>query len=349
MSIIRRVRQDNYAIIPNSVVDDERLPIDTRGTLCYLLAKPDNWQINIADIQKKCCVGRDRAYRMLKELRDIGYLEAHMKRNEKGQSCGYEYILHDVVEVREKTFPSTPTTDDFQASEPGLSFQEMDSLDTDKPLPESPNPEHNDLLIITDNKQYLNKKQTPIGVCKKENSDFDFVEMEAVGKVAGENSERLLAENPVPEKFAGREPEPLPVEDPVGGDDGFRLEAEELTKKATKTSKKTRAQREVDGVIFTRIPEDWAADEGCVKYALGKGIPADKIADEVEKFKLHWENIPGKNAMRQDWNKSWKGWILKAYPAYERQRKWDEERARNWAKAKREKEDPYAELYASLQ
>ena len=59
MTVITRSRTASFAIIPNAVAEDKRLSFEARGVLCYLLAKPNNWQVQISDIKKQGNFGRD--------------------------------------------------------------------------------------------------------------------------------------------------------------------------------------------------------------------------------------------------------------------------------------------------
>lgn len=108
MTIITRSRTENYAIIPNSVTEDNRLSFEARGVLCYLLAKPNNWQIQITDLQKQGGFGRDKAYKILKELRSVGYLSLEVTRNEKAQITSQDYVIYDVTDVSKKLLPEKP-------------------------------------------------------------------------------------------------------------------------------------------------------------------------------------------------------------------------------------------------
>ena len=118
MTVITRSRTDNYAVVPNSVTEDNRLSFEARGVLCYLLAKPNNWQVQIADLQKQGSFGRDKAYRILKELREVGYLALEVKRNDKAQIISQDYIVYDVAELSQKLLTEKPDTAEPDMAEP---------------------------------------------------------------------------------------------------------------------------------------------------------------------------------------------------------------------------------------
>ena len=129
MTVITRSRTDNYAVVPNSVTEDNRLSFEARGVLCYLLAKPNNWQVQIADLQKQGSFGRDKAYRILKELREVGYLALEVKRNDKAQIISQDYIVYDVAELSQKLLTEKPDTAEPDMAEPDMA--EPDTANTD--------------------------------------------------------------------------------------------------------------------------------------------------------------------------------------------------------------------------
>ena len=70
MPTIIRVKHKRapFVVIDRRVLEDERLTWAARGVLGYLLAKPDDWQLRITDLQRR----GDR----LHGLRDAGCTRA---------------------------------------------------------------------------------------------------------------------------------------------------------------------------------------------------------------------------------------------------------------------------------
>lgn len=128
MTVVTRQRSDNFAIIPNAVAEDARLSFEARGLLCYLLAKPHNWRVLIADIQAAGEIGRDKAYRLIKELRDTGYIDLDIKRDTSGRIEEQNYIVHDCAVLDRLPFPENP-----EQAQPLTEKPEVG-----KPLPENP-------------------------------------------------------------------------------------------------------------------------------------------------------------------------------------------------------------------
>jgi hypothetical protein len=72
-----------------------------------------------------------------------------------------------------------------------------------------------------------------------------------------------------------------------------------------------RPQR-TSGVRGTRLPADWIAPESYIAYAVERGMPADRVSVEVEKFRNYWTAKSGAGATKRDWEATWRNWILNA-------------------------------------
>ena len=154
-TIVRRVRKDNYAIIPNHVAEDDNLSLDARGLLVYLLAKPSDWRVRMADIQKRCKIGREKAYKLINALKDAGYLEREIVR-ENGKILRHEIIIYDepiqkpqdVVETSSDLLAENQEVGKLLYDLPDVEFQDVENqhtyqvnTDTNNPsLPSTPNP-----------------------------------------------------------------------------------------------------------------------------------------------------------------------------------------------------------------
>lgn len=77
--------------MPRSTAQDGKrdggLSFEARGVLAYLLSKPDDWKVQISDIMADGGIGRDKAKKILSELRKRGYLKTEMV-SENGRFTG---------------------------------------------------------------------------------------------------------------------------------------------------------------------------------------------------------------------------------------------------------------------
>ena len=125
-TIRRGARNARYAAIPNHVFEDDRLSMEARWLLGYLLSKPDNWTVVVGDIVKKGGCGRDKARKMIAELVEYGYAEREQSRAD-GKFGASNLVIFDE--------PRSP--DDVQSE----SFDIVAFLpQTEMPAPAKPSP-----------------------------------------------------------------------------------------------------------------------------------------------------------------------------------------------------------------
>jgi hypothetical protein len=115
-TIIRAPRRDRFLIIDQRAIEDERLSWAARGLLGYLLSKPDDWKVLVNDLRKRGDLGRDGIYRLLRELRDTGYLRFMRERDRQGRIRGGFYMIR---EIADSPHPDLPDTVEPQTAEPG--------------------------------------------------------------------------------------------------------------------------------------------------------------------------------------------------------------------------------------
>lgn len=140
MPILRRDRRpDGYYILDRKVAEDARLSWAARGLLMYLLVKPDDWQISIADLMARGDVGRDKVYDLIKELGKYGYIRKTQHRV-GGTFSGTHYLVSETPPLPEKPETVAPLTG---------------SPDTAPPLPVEP--------TLLNNQEPLNTKKQKEG------------------------------------------------------------------------------------------------------------------------------------------------------------------------------------------
>lgn len=157
-STIRRAQKDRahpYTIIRRSVLEDDRLSFESRGALCYLLAKPDDWEVGIGDLRRAGNIGRDKAYKILNELIEHGYCLRIEHRDDSGRIVSYRYEISEEPMIEQD---KQPLTENPEADKPLTDLPYTDLPDPEKPL--TANTDHTNKEVNTKYDPLLNTKNT---------------------------------------------------------------------------------------------------------------------------------------------------------------------------------------------
>lgn len=115
----------HYVRIDTAVIFDKRLSPDARLLMCYLLALPDDWQINPAHLRAELAWGRDKWRRVLGELERAGHITRHALRT-SGHITATRYDVHEAP-CQPGLTPEKPVPGPaFQGLEPGFQGLEPD-------------------------------------------------------------------------------------------------------------------------------------------------------------------------------------------------------------------------------
>jgi len=116
-TIIRKAKnkENPYAQIAKTAVQDKRLTWKATGLLAYILSLPDDWQIYAVDLARRKADGISATRSALKELATAGYIELISSRNEKGKYIKHEHLVHEnpltTIQKTEYGFLDTTNTD----------------------------------------------------------------------------------------------------------------------------------------------------------------------------------------------------------------------------------------------
>lgn len=123
MARIKKLRQKNFTIVDNTVIEDTELSWKAKGVFLYLWSKSDDWQFYEVEVTKHAKDGRDSLRSALKELEARGYLKRTRNRNDKGQVTNSDWILSEKPMLKKATqenpiqendtLPSTDSTKDL--------------------------------------------------------------------------------------------------------------------------------------------------------------------------------------------------------------------------------------------
>lgn len=138
MKNIRRSARDRRGfVVYNETANDLELTAEALGVLVYILSKPDHWQVNVSDLQRRRGMGRDKAYRVLRELIANRYAQFVEYYGHDGRVVDSEYVIYDVRQP--------------EGLEPRLRLPLPERPDTEKPdtaEPDTANPEHSINLVV---------------------------------------------------------------------------------------------------------------------------------------------------------------------------------------------------------
>ncbi|WP_298966185.1 DUF1376 domain-containing protein [uncultured Roseibium sp.] len=62
----------------------------------------------------------------------------------------------------------------------------------------------------------------------------------------------------------------------------------------------------------TRLPENWTPSEKNIQDAQALSLTTDEVRHEADKFRDYWIGASGQNAIKRDWDATWRNWCRKA-------------------------------------
>lgn len=133
MTIVTRRRTVEFTTVPNEIANDSAISFEARGLLVYLLAKPDQWAVNIRDIQLQGNIGRDKAYKLLRELKERGYIVAEDTRT-GGRFNSINYTVYDCLA---NAHTANPIASEIQERLLKVTVSDNKNLDAKSPLTEN--------------------------------------------------------------------------------------------------------------------------------------------------------------------------------------------------------------------
>lgn len=110
MSVRRGPRRaDNFTILDNAALNDERLSFRARGILAYILSKPADWRTSAARLARVAKEGRDACNAGLNELRAHGYMVTEKIQDpETGRWSTVSTVYEVPVDTEQSPVPPKP-------------------------------------------------------------------------------------------------------------------------------------------------------------------------------------------------------------------------------------------------
>lgn len=106
--IIRAEHQDGYTVISNETLRDNRLSIEARGFLAFLLTMTDVWEFSINGLAIQTGLPERSIMRLSKELKKAGYIQQENTRDNLGHIIGCAWTVYEIPVLRENRTTAEP-------------------------------------------------------------------------------------------------------------------------------------------------------------------------------------------------------------------------------------------------
>lgn len=103
---IKMQRKGGYTILPNEILRDHELNLQTKGLFCMMLSFPEDWDFSIGGLASVAGCGRDKIRSALRNLEDAGYLIREQERA-NGHFSSNLYVIQDWKISPLSGFPTT--------------------------------------------------------------------------------------------------------------------------------------------------------------------------------------------------------------------------------------------------
>lgn len=103
-----RIRwRGRFGIVPEALLEDSRLSLDTRTVAAWLAAKPPDWRVMVGVMRKRLGLSEQRWLRKIApELEHAGYLRRERRHDEQGRIVWQIEFYPDPLENSASTIPS---------------------------------------------------------------------------------------------------------------------------------------------------------------------------------------------------------------------------------------------------
>ena len=88
--------EDHYSQIPNDLARNPDISLAAKGLYVYLSSHREGWAMSTERVGEALGVHRNTIAKYVKELKESGYLEKELVKDELGKYEGIEYIIHSM-------------------------------------------------------------------------------------------------------------------------------------------------------------------------------------------------------------------------------------------------------------
>ena len=119
-----------FTVVLNEVINDDRLGADGLGILVYLISKPASWEVKIGDLRRQFGIGRDKAYKVLSHLVELGYAQRYQGRDDSGGFSDNNYLIFDRINPLPENTEAAPLPEMPYPVKPTLQKKERKQTNT---------------------------------------------------------------------------------------------------------------------------------------------------------------------------------------------------------------------------
>lgn len=182
MNKIIRKKNENYTIVSNVCVRDNRLSLKAKGLMSLVMSLPNDWDFSIQGLSSIVKEGKSSIYAAINELKEFGYCNVITSRDDKGKIIGNDY-----------TFFEEPCADIPYTENPYTENQDMDNPNMDNQDLENQPQINKDIKEIKT--EIIKEKENTNVFPKKKSSRFIKPTVEEVDAYVKENGYHIDAEN----------------------------------------------------------------------------------------------------------------------------------------------------------
>ena len=95
MNKVTRIKNENFTIISNVFLQDKQLSLKAKGFLAVIMGLKDDWDFSINGICSILKEGKTSVYHTINELKDYGYCQVDICRDDKGAFIGNDYKFYE--------------------------------------------------------------------------------------------------------------------------------------------------------------------------------------------------------------------------------------------------------------
>ena len=92
-----------YVMILRETLYDKNLSLKAKGLLCFILSKPDDWQIYVRSLAAELMESKNTVGSIINELIEKGYcVRSERNREKSGAYNGYDYMVFESLQQRKE-------------------------------------------------------------------------------------------------------------------------------------------------------------------------------------------------------------------------------------------------------